>query len=82
MKLSSHKVTRFTDGKYIIDIVETRTEFEAWLHRTDCGVSDFMFGLPKKQNPEAEKTTFDEFVATVDANLPFYKKCYAEDHDS
>lgn len=81
MKLSTQKITRFTDGKYLIDIVETRSEFEAWIRRSDCGVSDLMFGVPKKQNPEAEKTTFDEFVEMVEANLPFYKKTYVEDHN-
>lgn len=72
MKLTDTKIARYTDGKFLIDIVETPDTFEAWLAYENYCVSELMFSVPKGQQ------TYDEFLETVEANLPDYERFYAE----
>lgn len=83
MKKTSAKITRFESGKWYVDIIETRTMFEAWLSRKDCGVSDLMFCSAKKQmdsdgNEWEEDSDF--FCEMVEVNLPEYKAIYELEH--
>ena len=78
MKLSPAKITRFTEGKFLIQIVETDTEFESWLGHNDYGIFDFMFALPKKQ-PDGEMTA-EEFLKVVRKALPNFKKEFEAEH--
>ena len=80
-QLKSYKTTTFADGDFRIDIVEKRTEFEAWIYRKSSGIKTLMFGSGKKQTiyGEAVTITFDMFVDLVESNLPEYKDGYDMD---
>lgn len=69
MRASATKITRFFSGKHLIDIVETKTNFEAWITRTGFGVSYLMFGIPKRQTDRKSEISFDEFLEIVKENL-------------
>ena len=74
MKKSSVKVTRYTSGKFYVDIVEGRKTWEAWLQHNRYGVSKLMFGIPKCD------ADYDLFLMIVEANLPEYKSAYKFDY--
>lgn len=78
-EMKSIRTTTFASGNYRIDIVESRTEYEAWIYHKDYGVKDFMFGTDKNQ--AAYIKSFEEFTDMVEANLPVYKKSYHERHE-
>lgn len=73
-QLKSYKTTTFADGDFRIDIVEKKSEYEAWLYHKDYGVKNFMFGSGKQIE------TFDSFVDLVEANLATYKRIYKDEH--
>ena len=82
-ELKSYKTTTFESGKWIIDIVEKRDCFEAWLSIKNYCEKSYMFGSAKKQhhvNGTAWTQTFDFFCEIVEANLPEYKKIFLEEH--
>lgn len=67
--------------KWYVDIIDTDNMectvdmFEAWYRPWDCGVSQLMFGVPKKQvlaDGCEHETTYGEFVAMVEANIEDY----------
>ena len=70
MKKTSAKVTRFESGKWWVDVIETRTMYEAWLTRKAYGCSTLMFGYFKKD------MSYDTFCEIVEANLDEYKRVY------
>ena len=72
-QLKSYKTTTFADGDFRIDIVETRTEFGAWIYRHNVGTKSFIYGCQKKT------TTFDEFVETIEATIDEDKEHYDEE---
>ena len=74
MKKSSVKITRYTSGKFYVDIVEKSNDWEAWIGHNSYGVSDLMFGIPKKG------TDFDLFMELVLCNLPEYKAIYKDEY--
>ena len=70
MRATAIKTTRYESGKFWVDIIETRTMYEAWLTRKCYGISTLMFGYFKKD------MDFDTFVEVVEANLPEDKRIY------
>lgn len=76
MTSTDTKITRYTDGDYLIDIVEKDTEFEAWLQHKDFGVSMLMFGV-RKGCLQGVHLTPDIVAAMVECNLPEQKEIYA-----
>lgn len=74
MEKTDTKITRYKEGKWLIDIVEDDTMFEASLMYACYGVSMYMFGLMKKD------VSLDQFMEIVVANLPEYKKNYQDDY--
>ena len=81
-KLNNAKITRYEEGNFWIDIVESESEFEAWLQERHCGVSSLMFGFPKEQFTDGEKLVVDNdfFCELVEANLDEYIEDYIEDY--
>ena len=82
-ELKSYKTTTFESGKWIVDIVEKRDSFDAWLSIKNYGDKSYMFGSAKKQRhfDGTEWTqTFELFCATVEANLPEYKEIFMLEH--
>lgn len=67
VKTSTYKI-----GEYMIDIVETDDEYEAWIYRSDYGVKHSMIGCDKTQ------TTRKEFMAVVEATYYEYAMRYDE----
>ena len=69
-------VVRFIKDDFIIDIAEYNDEFEAWIHKKDMGIAEFMFSMPKNQSHG--EITFDYFCVLVDANFDEYAEDYIE----
>lgn len=78
MTRTDAKITRYADGKFMIDIVDTTTMYEAWLRHESYGCSDLMFGVSKDDN--SSETTYEAFLNMVLSNLAEYEKLYAEEH--
>lgn len=82
-ELKSYKTRTFKSGKWIIDIVEKKDEFESWLCVENYGEKSFMFGSSKKQH-ELDGTEyiidFDYFRELVVENLPEYKRIFRLEH--
>lgn len=70
-KTTTYKVTA-DQLPFIIDIVETRDEFGAWLSRENYGIKEFMFGVSKAS------TSRSGFIDLVECNLTDYIELYAE----
>lgn len=69
-QLKSYKTTTFADGNFRIDIVEKKTEYEAWIYRHDTGIKSHIIGVMKKD------TTFENFVEMIECNLEEDKEHY------
>lgn len=74
MEKTDIKITRFKDGDWFIDIVETDELYESWLQHKDYGVSSLMFGLMKKD------VSFACACEAVKANIDNHKAIYKEAH--
>ena len=72
-ELKTYNVNGFKSGKYIVEIIEFKGDYEAWIRHEDYGISKLMFGSSKTIE------TFDSFIALVKANLPEYKMIYADE---
>lgn len=75
MKLKPAKIKTmsfYVDQKdgFILEVVETKTMYEAWIYHADYGVKKLMFGLMK------EDTTFNDFIETATANITDYIERY------
>lgn len=68
------KIDRYSDGDFIVEIVETADLFEAWIGRERYGAKEYFFGIPKGS------TTKDKFEELVFANFDKYAKDYVENH--
>lgn len=78
MKKTKDKITRYIDGDFIIEIVESENEFEAWIGHRNYGVFAEMFAVPKEQ---LENTiTQEEFRDMVVADLDRHKSIYQEEY--
>lgn len=75
MKKTKQKITRFEDGKFYVDIVETGDGFEAWIAEKDSGLSALMFGVPRRQEGMGD-TTFHSFCELVEDNLAEHEANY------
>lgn len=73
-------VTRYETECFYVDIIETVSEFEAWLTEKHCGVSDLMFGCPKEQSHGT--LSLEHFLHMVEENLDDYIYEYYADHDN
>ena len=72
-------VTRYADNEFFVDVVETATMLDAWLSHKSYGISDYMFGVPKKR-ANCPDMTMTFFLEVVQNNLPEYEKYYAEQY--
>ena len=52
------KITRYNDGGFIIDIIETETRYELWIGEESVNVSNFVFCAEK--NPYITREDFLE----------------------
>ena len=78
MKKANAKITRYQQGKFYIDIVDNGKGFEAWITGKKYGVSDLMFGMPKKQ--ATEDITEEHFLELVEASFSEYAAGYIEEY--
>lgn len=62
-----------------VDIETTKKEFSAWLYSDHYCVKTLMFGIPKKQPYNGEKTTYDEFLSLVESNILEYCLTYIQE---
>ena len=74
MKKTDVKITRFETECFWIDIVETETDFEAWLQSKEIGISKLMYGIPKHQTigNDILDVDFDFFCAMIEADKEDY----------
>lgn len=75
MKKTNQKITRFEDGDFYIDIVESESDFEAWITKKEYGLSALMFGVPRKQDG-ADDVSFASFCELIESNLDDHKANY------
>lgn len=75
MKKTNQKITRFEDGDFYIDIVESESDFEAWITEKEYGLSALMFGVPRKQ-ADADDVSFTSFCELIESNLDDHKANY------
>ena len=77
-KTTEYKTTTYrayeSDEHFLVDIVEGRNTFEAWIYRDDYGVKDFMFGASKAS------TSRPGFLALVTDNLLDHVLIYNDSH--
>lgn len=81
-RAENQSITRFIDGEWYIDIVETKSKFEAWIQHKNYGVSDLMFSVPKKQKigRKIYKTDFEDFYELVNSQDISYMRAYIKAH--
>lgn len=82
-ELKNWKTRTFESGKWIIDIVEKRDSFDAWLSIKNHGEKAYMFGSAKEQQElggTPYTVDFDMFCELVEANLPEYKRIFLLEH--
>ena len=77
MTRTDANITRYSDGEFLVDIVDTATMYEAWLSHKSYGISDYMFGVPKKSD-NCPDMTMAFFLEIVQGNLPEHEQSYAE----
>lgn len=75
-KKTDAKITRYEHGNFYIDVVGEEYGVSAWLHHRDYGISEMMFGLPRKQEFTGEEFTDDELIEIIKANLNEYEVSY------
>ena len=73
------KITRYEQDGFWIDIVENTEDFEAWLTAKNYGISQLMFGVPKKQ-PTWGDIQHDIFLELVENNFDEYAELYMINH--
>jgi len=65
-------VTQYTDGEWIVTIIDSKLLFEAYLGHKDYGIMDLMFGYCS--------SSLKDFMELVEANLDEYKQIYIGEH--
>ena len=78
MKQIKDKIIRYTDNDFIIEIVDSEAEFEAWIGNSQYGILSQMFAIPKKQTDRT--ITYEEFHDIVVSNLAKYKTIYRQEY--
>ena len=64
------------DNGYLIDIVTTPEEYQAWISHKAYGVKSHMFGMP------VEQQSYDEFREIVESNADEYIEFYRDDYEN
>ena len=78
MEKTNIQITRFKDGNYWVDVIDTGENYEAWLARKNMGIAQLMFGVPKVQS-DGRTISYDKFCDMVKINLPEHKKYYDQE---
>ena len=78
-KVNNTTITRYKDGNFWIDIIETPDMYEAMIQHKEYGDASLMFGAPKKQ-PILPDMTLDVFLDMVERNLDQEKKIYMDQY--
>lgn len=81
LTLKEHKtITLEYNEDYLVDIVITPDEFEAWLYKKGYAIKDMMFGVCRQQVGYEE--TLENFIDMVESNLicQNYIEHYEEDY--
>lgn len=73
------QITRFEDGHYWVDIVDSDECYDSWLTHKNMGIAQHMFGVPKMQS-DGRKTSYDEFCDLVENNLQEEKLYYINEY--
>ena len=66
-KVDAIKTITFEVNKepgFLVDIVENKELYYAWLYHKDYGIKELMFGSAKDQHPN-----IDDFIDMVEANI-------------
>ena len=80
MKKTNIETTTFIFTKeYLIDIVETDENYEAYIYTKHDGIKMLMFGCPKEQQTEEE--FFELVKGTVDEYIAEYECMFYEDEE-
>lgn len=64
---------------FIVEVMETETEYEAWIRLQSYGVSMLMFGSPKVQ-PAFGEVSYDDFISLVESNIQEYAELYIDEY--
>lgn len=67
--------TYAVDDTYCIDIVNTGTEYEAWVYRKDYGVKVLMYGI------SVDGITYERFVKISGINAKSYIEVYQREEE-
>lgn len=76
-EITSENITRFMHNDFVVTVIETDDDFEAWLHHKDYGVSALLFAVPKFQ-PHAKEITYPGFLGMVESSIEAEIKTYTE----
>ena len=80
MKKSENiNITRYETDCFYVFVMESESEFEAWLTEKTMGISNLMFGCPKYQ-PSFGTLTLKDFLADVEECLDDYINEYYAEH--
>ena len=85
LKKANQNVTRYeyesAYGLYYVDIIETETEFDAWITGERHGLSTFAFGEMKQNTYFGQPVTMTrkEFMKLVEENIDEYIEMWEED---
>lgn len=73
MTLTATSTHTYIHKGYVIDIVITKNDYEAWISMDGYGDKHMMFGMPREQQG------YTEFVDIVRANIEDYMDLCDED---
>ncbi len=86
MKKTNIKTTAFEcKGGFMCDVVETDTEFQAWLYHKSYGTKELMFGVAsdgsgmRADGVPVGPTNIDEFVSLIEFNIDEYIEDYRDE---
>lgn len=65
-----------TDDGYIVEMLEQSGVYEFWITHKNCGVKDYMFGLPIEQ--QSAKEAIAIMLNNVDTYINTYKEKYVD----
>lgn len=75
MKKAKIKTSTYEVGNgFLVDIVVTESEHEAWIYHKDYGIKSMMWGGLNSSE------TIEDFKALVEANVPEYAEDYMSEY--
>ena len=74
VKIEYKTETYWCGGDWLVDVVTTPDNFEAYLYHKNCGVKKLMFGMP------IEQQSYEEFIEIVEGNVDDYTGPYLEEY--